>query len=482
MSEDKKTTNGLYGLMMEYPAFPAALVALICFGLGLYWIMQEPVGEKEFMVRRPVFYDRTASASSQEDLNLGTLIPGTATASNLPGSWPWFRGPQLENIADSGGELARDWPEEGPPVLWRVEMGEGHAGAAILNGMAYVTDYDREKEEDAIRCLNLKTGEEIWRFTYSVSIKRNHGMSRTIPAVTDDYVVSLGPKLHLVCLDAKTGEKKWSINMVEEYQCTVPPWYAGQCPVIEGDTVVIAPGTKPLMLALDLETGEEVWRTAPELDNMGMTHSSILPIEFAGEKQFVYCTGQGVVSISAEDHELLWTKPEWKIGIANVPSPVYLGPDDGRIFFSGGYNAGSMMVKLVEQGDGTIGVEELYALKAQEFGSDQQTPIFYKGHIYGVKPKPAEMVCLKPDTGEWAWSSGRTRFGLGPYLLVGDLFYVLDDREGALHIVEATPEEYRELDRFDLLDGHDAWAPMAYADGLLLLRDMTEMVCVDLRK
>ena len=54
-----------------------------------------------------------------------------------------------------------------------LEAGEGHAGAAIRNGRVYLLDYDRENEADALRCLSLENGEEIWRFTYPVKVKRN---------------------------------------------------------------------------------------------------------------------------------------------------------------------------------------------------------------------------------------------------------------------------------------------------------------------
>ena len=81
-------------------------------------------------------------------------------------------------------------------------MGEGYAGAAILDGRVYVMDYDREHKQDALRCLSLADGREIWRYAYPDSVKRNHGMSRTVPAVTDKIVVALGPKCHVVCLNS----------------------------------------------------------------------------------------------------------------------------------------------------------------------------------------------------------------------------------------------------------------------------------------
>jgi outer membrane protein assembly factor BamB len=47
-------------------------------------------------------------------------------------------------------------------------------------------------------------------------------------------------------------------------------------------------------------------------------------------------------------------------------------------------------------------------------------------------------------------------------------------------MAEASPAGYRELARARVLSGHDAWAPMAFADGRLIVRDLTEMVCLDL--
>jgi len=40
-------------------------------------------------------------------------------------------------------------------------------------------------------------------------------MSRTIPAVTENYVVTIGPKCHVMCVDAESGEFKWAIDLEE---------------------------------------------------------------------------------------------------------------------------------------------------------------------------------------------------------------------------------------------------------------------------
>jgi len=426
-----------------------------------------------------------AGGPSAPAANPGKVIPGLGKPSQAPGDWPQFRGANRDNIAPGAspaaaigpinpmGRIGRSWPKEGPKVLWRVAVGEGFAAAAVHQSRVYVVDYDREKEEDAIRCLSLDDGAEIWRYTYSASIKRNHGMSRTIPAVTDRFVVSLGPKCNVRCLDAVSGALVWKKDLVEECETVVPPWYAGQCPLLDGDRVILAPAAKPLMMAVELATGREMWRTK-ENEGAGMTHTSITPMTFHGRKQFIYSAQTTIFGVDGENGNILWSYPQWKKALAYVPSPLAVGED--RVFLTFGYGAGSVMLRLKEEG-GAITAEEVFRLAPQVFGCDQQTPILYENHIYGVRGKE-EMVCLDLD-GAVKWASKGQKFGLGPYMIADGLLLALNDADGTLLMAEASPVQYKELARAKLLKNQEAWGPMAIAGGRLILRDVAEMICVD---
>jgi outer membrane protein assembly factor BamB len=403
------------------------------------------------------------------------LTKGEAKPADLLSTWPRFRGENFDGVSTESMPLARSWPAGGPKVLWSVELGEGHAGAAIWNGRVYVLDYDRPKKADVLLCLSLADGKEIWRHSYPVDVKRNHGMSRTVPAVTDKVVVALGPKCHVTCFDPKTGELKWGIDLVKEYGAKVPPWYAGQCPLVDNDRVILAPGgPDALLLAVEAETGKPVWKTPNEHD-WAMSHSSIVPMDLKDKRMYVYCASGGVVGVDAEDGKVLWETDAWKISIATVPSPVIIG--DGRIFLAGGYNAGAMLLAIKEDA-GKFSAAPGLKLAAKVFGAAQQTPVFYNGCLYGVRPD-GELVCLDLE-GKTVWSSGpEHRFGLGPYLVAGGLLYALSDDKGLLTMVEATPEGYKPLAEAQVLTGHDAWGPMAIASGRLIARDLTHMVCLD---
>jgi outer membrane protein assembly factor BamB len=356
-------------------------------------------------------------------------------------------------------------------------MGEGYAGAAVLNGRVYVMDYDREKRRDSLRCLSLEDGREIWRYAYPVAVKRNHGMSRTMPAVSEKLVVTMGPKCHVACLKPITGELRWGIDLVRQYGATIPPWYAGQCPLIENDTVILAPGgKKALLLALEGETGKVLWQT-PNPHAWKMTHSSVMPMEFGGERMYVYCGNNGVAGVSAKSGAILWETTAWKISLATVPSPVAL--EGGRIFLSGGYNAGSLMLQLKKEGD-HFNAQTLFKLEPGVFGATQHTPILYEDHIYGVRAD-GRFVCLDLE-GKSIWASDASQqFGLGPFLLADGLIFAMND-SGLLRLIEATPAKYSLLAQAQVLKGRESWGPLALASGRLIARDLTRMVCLQVGK
>jgi outer membrane protein assembly factor BamB len=408
---------------------------------------------------------------------LGKLTRSDGQAANDPAAWPGFRGLNRDGVCTDTTPLASSWPASGLRELWSVALGEGYAGPVVLKGRVYLLDYDQQKKQDALRCLSLADGKEIWRYSYPVSIKRNHGMSRTVPAVTDDFVVSLGPKCHVACCDAKTGELRWALDLVGDFGATVPQWYAGQCPLIDNGAVILAPGGKDaLLVSVDLTTGRTRWQT-PNPNDWKMTHSSVMPMEFSGRRMYVYCANAGLVGVSADEGTILWQTAEWKISIATVPTPAIC--DDGAIFLTGGYDAGSLMLQL-EKADSGFWVKSLFRLNARTFGATQHAPVPLGDHLYGTRAD-GKFACLDFN-GRVVWTSGaEPQFGLGSFLLADGKIFALND-SGLLRLIEATPAGYHVLAQAQILKGRESWGPMALAGGRLLARDFTHLVCLDVRR
>lgn len=395
--------------------------------------------------------------------------------------WPQFRGPDRTGRLLSSTPIATDWPDAGPPIQWRIPLGEGYAAPAIRQGLVYLIDYDRQAQTDVVRCLTLSDGREVWRHAYAVKIKRNHGMSRTVPVVTDKFVITFGPMGHVVCLDRFTGQRRWALSLVQQYASEIPDWYAGQCPLVLGDTVIIAPaGDEVLMTALRLDDGQPVW-AVPNTPGLRMSHSSITPMTLDGRTLLLYCGIGGVVAVeppAAGDApaRTVWSTSDWQVPVATICSPIPL--DDGRVFFADGYRVGAAMFKLTPQPDGAVNHELLYRLQARTYGTTQQTGILHDNHLFGVRPN-GELTCLSLD-GTIAWTSSlEHRFGLGPLLIVNQHLLVMDD-DGWLTLARATPQRFEPIARARVLDGHESWGPMAISGSRLLVRDFTELRCLDL--
>ena len=468
------------------------LATLLSIFLIFWWLRSEPPQDIYAFV--PGLDGREEGLTTREEtVPIGAFFEESdGIPSALSVQWPRFRGPGYDNRSREVIPLLDHWGEEGPDVLWNISLGEGHGAPAVANGCVYILDYDEEKKGDALRCLSLDNGQEIWRRWYPVAVKRNHGMSRTVPAVTRNWVVSIGPRCHVMCVNAQTGAFLWGIDLEKEYGTTVPQWYTAQCPVIDDNIAVIAPAGTSLMIGKDCRTGEVIWET-PNHNNWKMSHSSIIIGTIHGVKMYVYAALGGICGIAAQGDnrgEILWSTNKWNNAVI-APSPVIL--QDNRIFLTAGYGAGSMMLKVKKEGNEFL-TEVLYKITPREgLSCEQQTPLLYNGHLFGILTKDAgplrnQFTCYHPGgrgvesfaDGRITWSSGKDkRFGLGPYIIADDKFFILSD-DGILTIARASTGSYEELDQAKIFDGRDAWGPLALAGGRLLARDTKQLVCINM--
>lgn len=465
--------------------FPYVFVVLAAGVIG-WWLLHNPV--KSLSVAVPGMDNRTADPGRMaETVNIGEFFEYFGDAPGLPGTrWPRFRGDDFDNISKERIPLINSWGTSGPKILWTLDLGEGHAAPAVYDGKLYLLDYDETLKRDVLRCLSLETGKELWQRSYNVHLKRNHGLSRTVPSVTEKFVVTIGPRCQVMCVDRKSGDFLWGIDLEKEYGVEVPFWYTGQCPLIVEDTAVIAVGGSSLMIGVDCKTGNVVWKT-PNPNGWKMSHSSVMPMTLHNKKMYVYPAIGGVCGISAERSdrgEILWENLEFSPSVV-APSPVIM--DKGRIFLTAGYGYGGAVIRVNEH-QGTFTAEIIQKYKPSEgLASEQQTPIYYNGHLLAIMPKDAgalrnEFVSFHPDDcRKVVMRSGKTdRFGLGPYIVADGKIFILND-DGEMTIAKLSTSEFTVLDRKRIIEGQDSWGPIAVTGGFLLMRDSKKLVCIDIK-
>ena len=468
------------------------LTTLLWAAVLLWWFASRPPFEIDLRIPgmdgEPLY---AASAAAGPSSNIGAIFAAFdgEPSISINASWPNFRGINMDNISAERTPLKDFSDGRRPDILWTVELGEGHAAPAVRNGRVYVLDYDERGEADILRCFSLDDGREIWRRGYNIKVRRNHGMSRTVPAVNDSVVVTVGPLCHAMGTHAVTGKLLWGIDLVSEYGAEVPLWYTGQCPLLDDTVAVLAPsGGRALLTGVHAMTGEILWET-PNRRGWKMSHASVIPMTFFGRRVYVYSASGGIAGIAADGEErgsVLFESEEFNQSVV-APSPVQTGGD--RIFITAGYGAGSALFQVVRDEGGAFSLTLIRRYGVREaLASEQQTPLYHGGHLYAVLPKDAgahrdQFAAVDArDPSAVKWTSGQENlFGLGPFIIADGKFYILSDN-GTLTAARVSPQRFERLGSAKIADGVDAWGPMALVDGRLLLRDSRRMYFVDLRK
>jgi outer membrane protein assembly factor BamB len=415
--------------------------------------------------------------------------------------WPQYLGPARNSTSAQKG-LFRSWPKEGPEVLWTVAVGRGFGGPVISNGRVYILDRDDEKG-DNLRCFNLSDGEELWNFAYDAPGSVMFPGSRSIPAVNGDYIYSCGHNGDLYCINISTHKPVWHRNVWKDFGGGgIPRWAITQNPLIYGEFVILASQAPDAgVVAYEKGTGNVKW-TTPSLGPVGYVSPAIVKVDARDHVIMITASeggGRGkpgsggkVAGIDPLTGKILWEYTNWQCAIP-VPGAVDAG--ENRVLITGGYEAGSAMIQIKKQADGTYGVSELY--KNIDFGAHTLPPVLYHGCFYAqytTNERRDGLVCMRLD-GRIQWKTGRDpAFDKGSMILADGLILSTDGKSN-LYLIEPDSTAFKPLASAELLaapnDASDAasrgmanqnWAPMALADGRLLIRSQSQLKCVSVAK
>jgi outer membrane protein assembly factor BamB len=417
--------------------------------------------------------------------------------------WPQYLGPDRNGVS-AQKSILRSWPKQGPEVLWTVNVGIGFGGSVIKDGKVYLLDRD-DKAGDKLRCFDLATGKELWNFSYEAPGSVMFPGSRSVPALDGNRIYSCGPYGNLYCLDINTHKPLWNKNVWKDFGGDeIPRWAITQCPLVYGDLLILASQAPQAgVVAYEKLTGKVKW-TTPSIGPVGYVSPSIVKV--GGESHIVMISasagrGEGasggkVVGIDPLTGKILWGYTNWQCGI---PVPGALDAGEGRILITGGYQAGAVMIKVEKKADGSYGVKELF--KNAEFGAHTQPPVLCNNYFYAecsTNESKNGLVCMSID-GQVKWKTGRTPLFDKGGLIVADGLLLSTDGSSKLYLIEPDPSAFKPVATADLLkeggtgSGNDPlaskvggatqnWAPLALAEGKLLIRDQTRLICVRVAK
>lgn len=386
--------------------------------------------------------------------------------------WPQFRGPARDNVSPETG-LLQAWESAGPPLAWTAAgLGEGYSSVSLGHGLVF-TMGTRDGRE-VIIALSADDGREVWTAESGPLYKDGTGNGpRGTPTLDGENLYALGASGDLTCVNARSGKIQWQQNILKEFQGRNITWGISESVLIDGDKLICTPGgSAATMVALDKRTGRPIWK-AKVPGNPKASYASPIAIDVQGVRQYVTFTSSATVGVRAEDGEFLWQDTSSANGTANCSTPLF---HDGQVFSASGYGTGGALLRLASDDGRTTATRAYHTGKMKNHHGGM---VVVDGYLYGSSD-PGVLTCIELSSGDVLWTDRSV--GKGSVTYADGRLYVRSEN-GPVALVEATPEEYRELGRFDQpqRSSRPAWSHPVVADGKLFLRDMERLLCYDVR-
>jgi outer membrane protein assembly factor BamB len=422
-----------------------------------------------------------------------TAVLLTITALDALGAdWPRWRGPDRTGVSKETG-LLRKWPAGGPKLLWTFDKaGTGYTAVSVVGGIAY--GMGARGPEEFVFALD-KDGKELWAtkigpvFDFAGN-QWSRGPNGSV-SVDGDLIFGVGSQGTLFCVSKADGKEVWSKSLPKDLGGQVNPvaggaknmgWGYSWSPLVDGDKVIAVPGgPNGLLAALDKKKGTVLWQSKGVTDQA--TYSSPMPATIGGVKQYVEMTQTGAVGISAADGSLLWRfKRSDEFPDVVCPTPVI---QNNRVYLTA-WGGGSELVEVSNSG-GKFSTKSAYF--ERDMANVQGGVVLVDKSIYGYDADKS-WVCQDFAKGEIVWrQKGRAKTALkaGGVISADGLLFILDE-EGKVGLVEASPDGFKEVGKFNLPQESKlrksrgkVWTHPVLSDGKLYLRDQELIFCFQVK-
>ena len=456
-----------------------------------------PAGEPEAVPVRKIV--RTAASP----------LPALPPAADAPARWPSFRGPQASGVRD-GQTLPDRWDvKTGENVRWRtaipglahsspVVWGErvfvtsaisGRGGAAFKPGLYGDGDAsdDRSRHRWMLYALDARTGRIAWERTAHESEPRNkrhikNTYASASPATDGRTVVAWFGSEGVFAYDVN-GTFRWRVDLgridMGAYDIPTFEWGPASSPIIWNDLVIIQCDTQgdSFVLALNVETGETVWKTErDELPSWGTPTVIETP------------TGPELVTNASNfirGYDPRTGAERWRLGRSSkitAPTPIAA---DGLVVVASG-RAPERPIFAVRPGargditpasDATASAGVVWSKTGR--GSYMPTPLAYHGILY-VLGNNAVFDAYDIATGQEIYRQRIPHPGSGfsasPVAADGKIYLANEDGDVA---VVAAGREFKHLGTFPM--GELLMATPAIADGVLYIRSAQSLFAIGRR-
>ena len=364
--------------------------------------------------------------------------------------------------------LLKSWPAEGPEKVMVINgIGEGYSSPVISDGKILVAG--KRDTLDVLHAYTLK-GEKLWETVCGNGWNRSYEQNRSTPRIEGNKVWVATGMAQYVCLDVETGKILWTRDLFKDYG-GVPPFFGySESPLVVNDLVVYnIGGNQTLMVALDKNSGNEVWKTEPFDRDPAYCTSAF--ITHNGIPMIVSVSANFIFAVNPANGQLLWKFDYAHIENApdrdtnnNTNTPIY---HDGKLFVTSGYNHGAVMLEIAPDGKS---VKQVWLNK--DFDTQHGGVVKVGNYLYGS-------TWDSNANGKWLcadWNTGETKYfyqwlNKGVTITADEMLYCYEEKGGTLALVRPVPEKFDVVSSFKVTDGSGShWAHPVICDGLLYVR------------
>ncbi|MGO8696712.1 MAG: PQQ-binding-like beta-propeller repeat protein [Limisphaerales bacterium] len=418
-------------------------------------------------------------------LAIATVLAGTLATRVQAVDWSQYRGPNHDGT--SSETISTSWPATGLTQIWKHPLTDGFSAITVGGGKAF-TLVKREvdgADQEVCLALDANTGNELWAVPLGMAKYDGGGDSgtpdnkggdgpRSTPAYDNGKVYTYSSKMVLKCMDAATGREIWASDIIREHDGHNIHWESASSPVIDFNLVFVAGGGPgQALLAFDKNDGHVVWKTQDDK----LTQSTPIVTTILGQRQVIFFTQSGLVSVLPATGDVLWRYP-FKYSTSTAMTPVVSGD---IVYCSAAYGVGAGACKITKT-DAGFKATQLWFEPASVLQSHWSTPVVKDGYLYGISGQAqygkAPLLCVELATGKVMWS--QAGFGPGGCTLVDGCVLVLSDA-GDLVLVKASPQSFQEVGRSHVLSGK-CWNSAGVSGGRIYARSTKEGVSLDVSR
>ena len=377
-----------------------------------------------------------------------------------------WRGSGRTGVFNETG-LLKAWPEGGPEMTWVLDsLPNGYSSVSVANELIYFTGI--VDSSDVMVAVDLN-GVLKWQTVYGRSWNNSFNPSRCTPTIEGNKAYVSSGLGDVACLDALTGDVVWQVPASEKYEGTYGRWGISESLLIYGDKLFFTPGGDyTTMVAFNINTGDEVWKTESLKDNPSYT--SPLLVEWLDTQMVVTATESYVFCVDPFSGDIRWKVDfaqyaggEWRSN-NQTNTPLF---DEGKLYMSSGYDHRSVQFELSEEGDAAYFNWVDTTLDVHHGGM-----VKLGDYIYGSSWKgnrAGNWVCLE-------WNNGQVMYDVewenkGSIISAEGMLYCYEEKNGNIALVKATPEGFEPSGTFKVPHGKGPhWSHLVIHEGVLYVR------------